>query len=91
MSDEHLGERAELYALGALDAREADAVNAHAARCADCARLVGAAERAVMTLDAATVPDVAPPPELERRIAAIGRVSPLRRQPVPRRLSFVKL
>jgi hypothetical protein len=83
--DEHLGDRAELYALGVLDADEADHVNAHAARCAECARLVGAAERAVMTLDAATVSDVAAPPELERRIAAIGRVTPLRRKaPLPR-------
>lgn len=88
VSDEHLGERAELYALGALDSQAGDDVNAHAARCADCARLVGAAERVVMTLDAATVPDVAPAPDLERRIAAIGRAAPPHRQKALRRPSL---
>ncbi|MBD5657744.1 MAG: hypothetical protein IAI50_21590, partial [Candidatus Eremiobacteraeota bacterium] len=63
-ADEHLGERAELYALGTLDAAGADAVNAHAARCGDCARLVGAAERAVIALDLASVPQTAPPLDL---------------------------
>jgi anti-sigma-K factor RskA len=75
--DGHLGDRAELYALGMLDAAEADEVNAHAARCADCARLVGAAERAVTTLDVATMPDVSAALELRRRIAAIGGAAPI--------------
>lgn len=88
MPDQHLGESAELYALGVLDVAQSDSVNAHAARCAACAARVAAAERVVTTLDAASVRDVAPPPELERRIAAIGRVAPLRRQARPVR-SFV--
>ena len=90
VSDEHLGERAELYALGALDAEEAGQVNAHAARCVRCARLVGAAERAVLALDSATVAEVAPPQELERRIAAIRRVPPLPNQAAPRSRSFLR-
>ena len=79
MSDEHLDDRAALYALGALDAGEADRVNAHAARCVACAKLVGEAERAVSTLAWASVPHVDAPAELEGRIAAIERIVPLRR------------
>ena len=88
--DEHLGNRAELYALGALDAAESDEVNAHAARCADCARLVGAAELAVTTLDAAAVRDMEPPPELARRISAIGRIAPLHRRSARPAQTFVR-
>jgi len=83
MPDQHLGENAELYALGALDAAEAERVDAHAARCAACAALLAGAERTVATMVEATVPDAAPPPELAERIAAIGRVTPLRRKPAP--------
>ena len=42
--NEHVGEDAALYALGALDEAERAAIDAHAARCEACARLLGEAE-----------------------------------------------
>jgi hypothetical protein len=69
-----MGESIELYALGALDHDEARAVEAHAEECAECAALLGAAERTIASLDALTVPQLEAPPELGRRIAASARV-----------------
>jgi anti-sigma factor RsiW len=50
MTDAHFGERAALYALGALDATESAALEAHLRVCAECAKLVGEAERDVDTI-----------------------------------------
>ena len=88
--DRHLGERAELYALGALDDEDAERVNAHCDRCSACARLVGAAERAVATLLAATVPEHAPPPELARRIATLERDATPRRGTLARAQPYLR-
>ncbi|MGH7729430.1 MAG: anti-sigma factor, partial [Vulcanimicrobiaceae bacterium] len=61
----HIEDAAELYALGALEPDEAAQVEAHlASGCDDCARRVGRAERMVAEMEAAHVPQVAPPPEL---------------------------
>lgn len=79
---EHLGERAELYALGVLDADEAERANAHAARCVGCAAALGAAERAMTALDDAFVPLVAAPDDLGKRIRASAGGS--RRRPALR-------
>lgn len=49
--DVHIGEAAELYAIGALDAAERTAVDAHIARCSECARRVGEAEETVLALE----------------------------------------
>lgn len=76
MDDRHLGDRAELYALGALDLDEATRVNAHAARCAGCAALVGHAERAIETLLGATIETREPPVALGRRIGASAGLGP---------------
>ena len=50
MNDAHFGERAALYALGALDDAESAALQAHLRICAACAKLVGEAERDVDTI-----------------------------------------
>jgi anti-sigma factor RsiW len=50
MNDMHLGERSALYALGALDDAEFSALEAHLRVCAECANLVGQAERDVATI-----------------------------------------
>jgi hypothetical protein len=77
-ADRHLGELAELHALGALEPQERDAVEAHAARCADCSRALGAAEATVAALDDTFVPQLEPPARLGSRIAASARaVAPL--------------
>ena len=47
----HVGEFAELYAIGALDGAERAAVDAHIAGCAQCARRVGEAEETVLALE----------------------------------------
>jgi hypothetical protein len=66
----HLGELAELYALGALEPLERAQVDAHAAGCAVCTRALGAAESTVTAFDEAFVPQVDPPERLGSRIAA---------------------
>jgi hypothetical protein len=82
----HIGELAELYALGALEVRERAAVEAHAAHCARCSRALGEAEMAIAALDDAFVPEVEPPSRLGTRIAASAGVAapPLRRAARPR-------
>ena len=67
--NQHLGDDAELYALGILESEERDAVDAHLAVCADCSQRVGAAEETVARL-ASVVPRVEPSPELGTRIRA---------------------
>jgi hypothetical protein len=49
--DEHIGESAELYAIGALDPAERDAVEVHIARCTQCLRRIGEAEETVLALE----------------------------------------
>ena len=70
MSD-HIGELAALYALGALEPNERDAVEAHAEMCNACARLLARAQEDVTTIAEAQLQH-APPPELELRIASIA-------------------
>lgn len=55
--DEHIGESAELYAIGALDPLERDAVDAHVAGCMQCLRRVGEAEETVLALERGNVRD----------------------------------
>ncbi len=50
---EHIGESAELYAVGALDPAGHAAVEAHIAHCAQCLRRVGEAEETVLALERA--------------------------------------
>ncbi len=47
----HIGESAELYAVGALDEREQAEVDAHVAECPDCLRRLGEAEETVLALE----------------------------------------
>jgi hypothetical protein len=70
----HLGELAELYALGALEPLERTQVEAHAAQCATCTRALAAAESTVAALDDAFVPQLEPPERLAARIAASAAV-----------------
>ena len=51
----HVGENAELYAVGALDEAERTAVDEHIAECAECLRRVGEAEETVLALECAPV------------------------------------
>ena len=50
--NEHIGDDAELYALGVLDAEERDAIDAHLATCGACSRRVAEAERVSLGLSA---------------------------------------
>ncbi len=72
MLDDHIGENAELYALGQLGELESSRVERHARTCDACARRLGDAEAAVLHLiesgDLA-----APPAELDRRVRFAGR------------------
>ncbi|MFY9663965.1 MAG: zf-HC2 domain-containing protein [Candidatus Cybelea sp.] len=67
MTHEYVAERAELYALGALDDDERRAIEAHLRECSSCAQVVGAAERDV-ALIASMEAHRAAPPELAARI-----------------------
>lgn len=67
--DAHINDAAELYALGALDAAQIRAIDAHAATCAACRRRLGEAEEAVLAIDRAYV-EVPPPATLAQRIRA---------------------
>ncbi len=66
---DHVGENAALYALGALDESTRNAVDSHAAACAPCRRLLGAAEEDVTRMVAAE-PSREPPAALLRRFRA---------------------
>jgi len=84
----HLGDLAELHALGALEPDERAFVEAHVASCARCGEALGAAEATVAALDEAFVPLVAPPERLGERIAAsagVALVRPLAPQRAVRR------
>ncbi len=66
-ADEHLGEDAALYALGALDDRSRRTVDEHAAHCSACAQLLGAAENDVAQMALAQGEEPVPA-ALDRRI-----------------------
>jgi len=72
MTLEHVGDAAELYALGALDAGEAEAYEAHLRLCVNCAAQAAGAERDVALL-ASIEPRHEAPPELAKRIEGILR------------------
>jgi anti-sigma factor RsiW len=68
MRDDHIGESAELYALGELDEMEAARVARHSRTCDECARRLGEAEEAVAAaIESAGVP-AARPEALDLRI-----------------------
>lgn len=54
MNDAHIGESAELYAVGTLDDLERQRVETHVANCADCLRRLGQAEETVLGLERET-------------------------------------
>jgi hypothetical protein len=60
----HVADLAELYAVGSLDERERDRVDAHVLECETCAAQIGAAEAAV----AALMTERAPSPVLDARV-----------------------
>ena len=71
MPDVHIGENAELYALGSLSDVERAQVDAHVANCAECLRRLGQAEETVLGLEREAVPHALPAgaraPELRYR------------------------
>ena len=82
MNDAHFGERAALYALGALDDDESAALEAHLRVCAACAKLVGQAERDVDTIASQQTRRRAPN-ELNKRIERLLEPAPARRMAWP--------
>lgn len=64
---DHIGDFAELYALGSLDDAERAQVERHAATCATCAQRVSEAEEIVAGI-AQEMPRHEPPARLERRL-----------------------
>ncbi len=80
---EHVGDNAELYALGLLDAAQRAAVEAHVAGCTDCLRSLGQAEETATAL-AATLPRVTVSTESTARFArAAGAASSATRRQFP--------
>jgi anti-sigma factor RsiW len=66
---EHLGEDAELYALGMLDSARRAEVERHIAGCDACLERVGGAEATALAL-AAPLPRIEPSPSLRSRLLA---------------------
>ena len=64
----HVGEQAELFALGALEPHERAAVEAHVRDCGRCSAALGRAEATIAALGDATVPLVEAPPRLAERL-----------------------
>lgn len=64
MTNEHIGELAESYALGTLSTQERTQVDWHVRQCTECAARVGAAEETV----AALVLEREPSPQLDARV-----------------------
>jgi hypothetical protein len=73
MRDDHIGENAELYAMGQLGELESSRVEHHVRTCGACAQRLGEAEAAVLRL--IELGDVASeaPAELDRRIRFGGQ------------------
>ena len=64
MSDAHIGDNAELYALGSLVDLDRQRVEAHVANCEDCLRRLGQAEETVLGLENET-PEVPLPADAQ--------------------------
>ncbi|HEX3987503.1 MAG TPA: anti-sigma factor [Acidobacteriaceae bacterium] len=97
MNERHLNpEDSDLYALGALDGEEQQALEAHLRTCAACAQELAAARQRVALLGLAA-PAAAPPPGLKdallRRVRAEEAGAARRRSvplaPVPRRWAWL--
>lgn len=69
MSAEHIGELAELYAMGSLDEPAARSVEQHVRTCDPCSQQLAAAAEAVAQIETAR-PQVTPPGSLRRRLSA---------------------
>jgi|GEM_PF-3538236 len=80
----HIGENAELYALGALDDKERMQVEHHAGSCKPCMNLLSNAERIVADIEL-ELPALAPPPHLELRLIRSARVGNKRVSNLPLR------
>jgi anti-sigma factor RsiW len=78
MRDDHIGENAELYALGELNELEAARIERHARTCAQCAHRLGEAEATVLQLIEAGGADASVPEALDRRIAFAKPAPPAR-------------
>jgi len=78
MGDTHLGDLAELHALGALHADESAALEAHLRGCSDCAAQVAAAHHDV-ALVASMETQRNAPPQMAHRIERIFLIPPGRR------------
>lgn len=68
MLDDHIGENAELYALGYLDELESRRVEQHVRTCDSCAKRLGEAEATVLRLIESGDVVSEPPAELDRRV-----------------------
>jgi len=77
----HIGDNAELYALGTLDEAERGRIEDHVWNCVPCMKLVGNAERIVSDIEA-ELPTMEPPRRLEDRLFRSVRAL---EQPVPAR------
>lgn len=80
----HLGDLAQLFALGVLEPDERADIEAHLRACDDCSQEVGRAEATVAALTDATVPAAELPASLASRLHA----SASRALPVPRGARF---
>ncbi|MBV8154968.1 MAG: hypothetical protein JO029_15830 [Candidatus Eremiobacteraeota bacterium] len=69
-SGEHIGELAELYAIGALGESERRDVERHVAGCTACGQRLGEAEDDVAAMEAARLQHD-PPEQLQRRVRAM--------------------
>ncbi len=80
MNQDHIADRAELYALGALDPGENATIETHLRQCSSCARIVGSAEHDVALIASRETRRNAPP-ELAGRIerALVNQSEPLLR------------
>jgi hypothetical protein len=70
---QHIGDDAELYALGALDELTSRAVERHVLECSECAALLAAAQETAVAL-ASPLPAVAASDDLLQRIRASSAV-----------------
>jgi len=77
---QHLGDDAELYALGLLDDDAAREVERHIAHCSDCAERAAQAQIVAASL-AAALPAATPSPALERRLRESARWHPAGAKP----------
>lgn len=68
----HVADLAELYAVGSLDERDRDRVDAHVLECDACAAQVGAAEAAIAALIAERAPSPILDARMHRAFAARG-------------------